>query len=100
MKKLPYTPRSRVRSAIRQLWLRSRERAAAIKASGRKCQECGVKASVAKGREQKLEVHHIAGIGDWEKIIDQLYSELLVGVDKLKVVCHECHNKIHSSQKD
>jgi hypothetical protein len=34
-KKLPYTPRSKVRAALRQLWLRSRERAAALKAANR-----------------------------------------------------------------
>lgn len=95
MRKKPNTPRSRVRSALRQLWLRSRERAAALKAAGRSCQRCGVKASVAKGREQKIEVHHKAGIGNWDKVIDSIYSELLVSPDNLEAICPECHAKEH-----
>jgi len=92
MKKKPTTPRSRVRSALRQLWLRSRERAAAIKRDHYTCQECGVKQSTARGRRQKIEVHHLNGI-EWENIIDYIFRHLLVSPDELETVCPECHKK-------
>jgi predicted HNH restriction endonuclease len=76
-KKLPTTPRSRVRAALRQLFLRSRERAACLKAAGYKCAHCGVKQSTAKGKVQKIQCHHMFGIGNWEKVIDEIFSEIL-----------------------
>lgn len=93
--KKPITPRSKVRSALRRVFLNSREHQAALKEAGRSCQHCGVKASVAKGREQKVEVHHKEGIGNWQKVIDAVYAELLVSADKLEVLCPECHKKEH-----
>jgi 5-methylcytosine-specific restriction endonuclease McrA len=95
MKKMDITPRSRIRSTLRMLWLRSRERAAALRMNKRTCFHCGVKASTAKGREQKVEVHHIAGIANWEKVIDSIYKELLVKPENLMVICPECHDEIH-----
>ena len=94
-KKLATTPRSRVRAALRQLWLRSRERAAALKAAGRVCQGCQRKASVAKGREFKVEVHHLEGIGNWEKVIDLVFEEILCDPSKLRPLCRACHDKEH-----
>lgn len=89
-KKLPTTPRSRVRAALRQLWLRSRERAAAIKREQNTCECCGKKGSVAKGREVKIEVHHLEGI-QWDRIIEYIYRHILVNPDALEVLCKECH---------
>lgn len=93
-KKLPTTPRSRVRAALRQLWLRSRERAAAIKREGNTCEVCGKKGSVAKGREVKIEVHHIDGV-EWEQMIDYIFRHLLVSPDKLMVLDKDCHKEVH-----
>jgi 5-methylcytosine-specific restriction endonuclease McrA len=93
-KKLPGTPRSRVRAALRALWLRSRERAAAIKREGGCCELCGAKQSVAKGREVKLEVHHLDGI-DWTLILEYVYRHILVDPSRLEVLCKECHEKEH-----
>ena len=98
MKKQPSTPRSRVRSAIRQLWLRSRERAAVLKRDGYCCQECGVHQSTAKGKEQKLEVHHLDGI-EWDMVIDYIFRHVLVSPDKMETVCYKCHKKITEAQK-
>lgn len=98
-KKQPNTPRSRVRSALRQLWLRSRERAAALKEASRTCSGCGVKASVAKGREQAVEVHHLDGVGNWDKVINAVYEEILCHPSRLKVVCPDCHKKEHETRK-
>lgn len=94
-RKLPTTPRSRVRSALRQVWLRSRERAAALKAAGNCCARCGVKASKAKGREVSVQVHHRNGIEAWEAIIDLVFAELLASPPLLKVMCTECHKVEH-----
>jgi 5-methylcytosine-specific restriction endonuclease McrA len=92
-KRLPTTPRSKVRAALRQLWLRSRERAAALKRDSYTCQFCGKKQSKAKGREQKVEVHHREGIGNWEKVIDLVFAELLCSPDELETTCPECHDE-------
>lgn len=92
MKKLSYTPRSRIRSALRQLFLRSRERAAVVKRDKNTCRICGKKGSVAKGKEVKINVHHIEGI-EWEDLIDLIYERLLVHPDKMKCLCIDCHDK-------
>lgn len=94
MKKKPTTPRSRVKSALRVVWLRSRERSACLKASGNKCQQCGVKASKSKGREVSLEVHHIDGI-DWTGIVDSIFKAMLPDPSRLEALCHKCHDKRH-----
>lgn len=99
-KKLPHTPRSKVKDALRRLWLRSRERAAALKAANRSCQHCGVKASVAKGKEQKVEVHHKNGVKNWDKVMDAVYEFLLVSPEELEVLCPECHKNEHLSNDD
>ena len=92
-KRLPTTPRSKVRAALRQLWLRSRERQAAIKRDRYSCQECGIKQSEAKGREVKVEVHHLDGM-NWEHLIDSVYeSGLLCGPKYLQTLCKKCHEK-------
>ena len=92
-KRLPHTPSSQIRSALRQLWLRSRERAAALKRDGYCCVSCGVKQSKAKGKEIKVEVHHREGVGNWGVVIDSIRKELLCGEDSLETLCKECHRK-------
>ena len=94
-KRLPNTPRSTVRASLRKLWLRSRERAAALKREKYTCQRCGVKQSKAKGKEQKVEVHHKEGIGNWEIVIDAIIKEILCDPSNLEVVCQNCHDKEH-----
>jgi 5-methylcytosine-specific restriction endonuclease McrA len=90
-KRLPNTPRSKVRSAIRQLWLRSRERAAALRRDKYTCQRCGRKQSKAKGKEFSVEVHHKKGIANWEALIDAVYQWILVDPEHLETLCKECH---------
>jgi len=92
-KRLPYTPRSKVRSALRMLWMRSRERAAALKRDQYRCQCCGGKQSKAKGKEFRVEVHHKAGIANWEELIDSVYRHLLCDPKDLITMCVECHEK-------
>lgn len=89
-RKKPETPRSRVRSALRQLWLRSRERAKALKDAGYRCQGCTVKQSVAKGKEVRLQVHHGPPI-DWDGLIDLIFERLLNA--NQYPLCKKCHDK-------
>jgi predicted HNH restriction endonuclease len=98
-KRQPNTPRSKIRAAIRQLWLRSRERAAALKRTGYCCERCEVKQSKAKGREVKVEVHHKDLILGWEEIIDLIAEHILCHPDKLEVLCVDCHDKEHIARK-
>jgi predicted HNH restriction endonuclease len=91
-KRLPYTPNSTIRAALRKMWLRSRERSKALKNTGYCCADCGVKQSTAKGREVKLEVHHIDGI-NWEGLIQLVRERLLQTPDRLKPLCRDCHAK-------
>ena len=92
-KKLLTTPRSRVRQSLRQLWLRSRERAAAIKRDQYTCCICGVKQSKAKGKEQKVEVHHKNNIANWEAVIDAVFEYILCDPTHLETLCPNCHQK-------
>jgi predicted HNH restriction endonuclease len=92
-KRQPNTPRSRVRAALRQLWLRSRERAAALKAESYTCEMCNVKQSKARGNRVDIEVHHLDGV-QWDYLIDEVYRVLLVNPDRLQVLCKDCHKDI------
>ncbi len=93
-KKLPRTPRARVRSKLSMLFTQSRERAAAIKRTGNCCERCGQKGSRAKGREVKIEVHHKTPTN--YALLDEIVrKELLVNPDELEVLCKECHVKHH-----
>lgn len=87
------TSDARIRAALRQLWLRSRERAAALKRDEYSCTTCGVKQSKAKGREQKVEVHHKEGVLNWKELIKQIRLYLLCETDKLETQCPECHKQ-------
>jgi len=92
-KKLLTTPRSKVRAALRQLWLRSRERQAALKRDGYTCQHCHKKQSKAKGKEFKVEVHHVHRIAGWEQVIDLIFAEILVDPKFLSTLCPTCHKE-------
>jgi 5-methylcytosine-specific restriction endonuclease McrA len=93
MKRQPNTPNSAIRSALRRLFLRSRERAAAIKRDQYTCQCCGVKQSKAKGREVSVEVHHVDGVTNWPALFEAVRLYLLCDPEKLQTLCKECHDK-------
>jgi len=98
-KRLPYTPSSTIRTAMRRLWLRSRERQAALKRDGYRCQDCLRKQSKAKGGEFCVEVHHQAGEICWREIEDAIRKWLLVNPEGLVTLCPECHDKKHPNRK-
>ena len=96
-KKTLHTPSSRITSALRVLWLRSRERAAAIKREEGCCQDCGAKGrakATRNGPKVTLEVHHRYQ-PDWGAIHAVIREELLQNPDHLRVLCKSCHRDEH-----
>lgn len=118
-KRLPTTPRSRVRQSLRQLSLRCRERAQALKDAKYTCERCGAKKSVANGREVKVEAHHRNSIETqkehlaaylilklqqssdeinvWEFIIDLIFEFILVPASEWECLCVGCHKEEHAN---
>jgi len=92
-KRLPYTPNSTIRAALRRLFLRSRERAACLKAHNYTCSGCGKKQSKAKGREVKVEVHHKDGVLNWEELFLAIRKFILCDPNKMNVLCKDCHDR-------
>ena len=80
-KRVEYTPYSKIVSGLRLIWMRSRERAKALKNANYCCENCGIKQSKAKGKEVKVEVHHTFGI-DWTGIVDDIRQRLLQTLDR------------------
>jgi 5-methylcytosine-specific restriction endonuclease McrA len=99
-KKSIYTPKSRVKSALRGVWLRSRERARALKRENYCCESCGKKQSRAKGREVKIQVHHKDGILNWDEIMNAVYKHLLCPAENLEVLCVDCHAEKEKSKNN
>jgi 5-methylcytosine-specific restriction endonuclease McrA len=99
LKKLAHTPNSQIKSALRKLWLRSRERAAAIKRDKYTCQKCGAKQSRAKGKEVYVEVHHKSGrITNWDEIYKAVRKHLLCDKENLETLCACCHQKTQEKE--
>ena len=98
-KKPPITPKSTIKAALRMLWLRSRERAEAIKRDDATCQVCGKKRSVAKGREVNIEVHHVHGI-DWDDVCEMVSRRVLQTTKGLITLCKQCHKDLHKNERE
>lgn len=92
------TPKSIVKNSLRMLFMRSRERITCLRNAKYSCQKCGVKSSVAKGKEQKIHVHHITGICNWDAMYAAIYKELLCTPDKMIALCPICHQEMHDNQ--
>ena len=87
------TSKTHIVRGLRQLWLRSQERRDALKRDKYTCQRCGVKASVAKGKEQKVQVHHKDGIGNWDAVIAKIREQILCDPEHLETICPPCHKE-------
>ena len=94
-KRADYTPSSQIRSALRRMFLRSRERSFAIKRDKYCCRKCGAKQSKARGKEIKCEVHHLDGITNWAEIEATIRMFLLTDPEYLRTLCKSCHEKEH-----
>ena len=88
------TPRGKIVSHLRMLWLTSRERSEALKRDNYTCRNCLRKATTKKGQEFKVQVHHKEGVLNWDEMVDSIYKYLLVDPDKLVCLCKECHDKV------
>lgn len=96
-RKKPNTPRSQIKQALRKLTLISRERTTALRSTGYRCIDCGVKQSKAKGREVKIEVHHDPPLADrWESVIDEI-ADLLESPQF--PLCKTCHDLRHPKKE-
>lgn len=93
MKRLEITPNSQIKSAMRRLFLRSRERAKRLKDDKYICQKCGKKQSRAKGKEVYVECHHLDGVENWQEIYRVIRQYLLCDVKKLETLCKDCHRE-------
>ena len=85
------TTNSQIRSALRRLFLRSRERSSRIKADKYTCQRCGVKQSRRKDHIVQVEVHHLQGVQNWAALIDAVRQHLLCDPSQLETLCVDCH---------
>lgn len=92
-KKMEITPRSRIKGMLKQIFLRSKERAAAIKRDDYTCQHCFKKQSQKKGQKLKVQVHHKNGIDVWQEIIDLIYKQILCEPEHLETLCVDCHKE-------
>lgn len=81
-RKKPVTPRSRITSYLRRLWMYSRERAERKRIDKNTCQYCGSK--------EHLEVHHYEEI-PWDVIIRFIYKYILVSTKDCVTLCRKCH---------
>ena len=95
-KRQPGTPKSQIISALRMLFLRSRERAAVLKRDNSTCWTCKKKASKAKGREVSVEVHHIEPVS-FDILVELVRQELLVNPNHMMTLCKSCHKLEHKS---
>lgn len=68
-----------------------------MKAAGYRCQRCGIKQSKAKGKEVKINGHHRDGVGNWEKVIDLIFAELLCEPALWEILCEDCHAAEHKT---
>jgi len=93
------TPKSKLTNILRILWLRSRERAYALKRDRYTCQICGAKQSKAKGQEVKITVHHKHKKVNIDKVIEVIREYLITDVDNLITLCENCHKDIHQNAK-
>ena len=85
-------PKAMARAALRSAWLKSPQRAEALKRDKYTCQSCFRKKSVAKGKEFKVQVHHLDTL-QWH-LIDDFVEQLFCSSDRLTTLCKVCHDLV------
>lgn len=93
------TPDGIIKSGLRRISMTCRERVSALKRDKYTCVVCGKKKSVAKGREVKVNVHHI-NKPNWKKIFKIIREELFQTKDAYKTLCVECHKELHDKERE
>lgn len=83
-----------IKGNLRRIFLRSKERSFAMKRAKYCCEQCGIKKSVKKGFEVKVDVHHKKGILNWDILIKEIRKQLFCDPKDLEVLCKPCHAKI------
>ena len=73
------------------MFVRSIERREATKRAHYSCNNCGVKQSKAKGKEQNIVVHHKRGIAAWDEVVKLIRENILCDPRNLEVLCPDCH---------
>ena len=91
IKRLDYTPNSQIKSALRRLFLRSRERSFVLRRDHYTCVRCGAKQSRAKGREVYVECHHRDGVQNWAELYAIIRMFLLTSPEDMETMCETCH---------
>ncbi len=97
-KRLERTPRSQIRSALRRLFLRSRERSSVMRRDKYTCVECKAKQSKAKGREIAVECHHL-NESRIDHITDLIQWYLLCDPTDMQCLCKKCHDSETERQR-
>lgn len=90
------TSKTHIVRGLRQIWLRSRERAEALKRDKYTCQKCLKKQTMKKGFEFKVQVHHKQGVCNWDEIIEVIRKNLLCSPEHLETLCKECHVEVEN----
>lgn len=101
-KNLNITPNSQIRSALRLLFLKSREHTAVLKRDSYSCVLCGKKQSRAKGKECRVEVHHLDtdDKNRWSDLILAVRRFLLSKPETMICLCSQCHKTIHRGENE
>jgi len=93
------TKKTHIVRGLRLIWMRSKERGAAMKRDKYTCQICHRKKSTKKiidpnTQVKRIEVHHKNGITNWDNIIDLIRKEMLINPEFLITYCKECHAEV------
>lgn len=105
-KKVYGIPYALLNRSARLIWMKSIERAEAVKRSKKKlknpntlksykqyptCEKCGI----VFYEEKDYQVHHINAVGSISNGWDVFFQRLFCPSNELLVLCKDCHNKIH-----
>ena len=44
----------------------------------------------------ELQVHHVEPVGSWLDLNQVVEKLLMIGIEDLQILCHQCHQTIHN----